>query len=79
MKKGLSVIVNKTAAITNNTTNGKSSITGNTNTSKTRMVTLKDKTDGSSTIIHAPLSDESNIPAKDGRKGKDDLSKKCKR
>ena len=79
VKKGLSVIVNKTAAITNNTSNGKSSITGNTNTSKTRTIALKDKSDVSSSIIHAPFSEESNIPTKDGRKRKDDLSKKCKR
>jgi hypothetical protein len=79
VKKGLSVIVNKTAAITNNTTNGKSSITGNINTSKTRIITLKDRIDSSSTRILAPLADESNIESKDGRKGKDVLSKKCKR
>ena len=73
VKKGLSVIVNKTTTITNNTSNRKSSITGNINTSKTRVIK------SSSTTIHAPLSDESNIQAKDGGKGKDHHAKKCKR
>jgi hypothetical protein len=46
MKKGLSVIVNKTAAITN-TNNGKSSAAGKTNSSTLRVVLRKDEINNS--------------------------------
>ena len=77
MKKGLSVIVNKTAAITN-TNNGKSSAAGKTNSSTLRVVLRKDEINNSGTILLAPSSDKS-AENEDPIKVKSNASKKCKR
>ena len=78
MKKGLSVIVNKTAAITN-TNNGKSSAAGKTNSSTLRVVLRKDEINNSGTILLAPSSGKSSAENEDPTKAKSNASKKCKR
>ena len=77
MKKGLSVIVNKTAAITN-TNNGKSSAAGKTNSSTLRVVLRKDEINRG-TILLATSSGKSSAEKEDPTKVKSNASKKCKR
>ena len=78
MKKGLSVIVNKTASITN-TNNGKSLAAGKTNSSTLRVVLRKDEIDNSGTILLAPSSSRGSAEKEDPSNVKSNASKKCKR
>ena len=78
MKKGLSVIVNKTASITN-TNNGKSLAAGKNNSSTLRVVLRKDEIDNSGTILHAPSSSRGSAEKEDPSNVKSNASKKCKR
>ena len=77
MKKGLSVIVNKTASITN-TNNGKSLAAGKTNSSTLRVVLRKDEIDNSG-ILLAPSSSRGSAEKEDPSNVKSNASKKCKR
>ena len=79
MKKGLSVIVNKTAAITNNTSAGKPSIPANIDSSKNRSLGSNNQIKNIGNKIIAPLSDESTLEQKCSRKTRDAPAKKCKR
>ena len=78
MKKGLSVIVNKTASITN-TNNGKSLAAGKTNSSTLRVVLRKDEIDNSGTILLAPSSSRGSAEKEDPTNVKSNASRKCKR
>ena len=78
MKKGLSVIVNKTASITN-TNNGKSLAAGKNNSSTLRVVLRKDEIDNSGTILLAPSSNRGSAEKEDPSNVKSNASKKCKR
>ena len=79
MKKGLSVIVNKTAAITNNTSTGKPSMPANIDSLKNRSLASNNQIKNIGNKIIAPLSDESSIEQNCNRKTRDAPSKKCKR
>lgn len=79
VKKGLSVIVNKTAAITNNTSTGKPSMPANIDSLKNRSLASNNQIKNIGNKIIAPLSDESSIEQKCNRKTRDAPSKKCKR
>jgi len=79
MKKGFSVIVNKTAAIANSTNNGKSSVTGNINSSTKRMSNAKDKINISNTILATVPNQPRREVEENSKSSKNVPSKKCKR